>query len=227
MSEDLMMSPENAKAAKPWAPRALSGRRSTDAPGSHGGPSATDPAAVQAAQLAELRNQALREGFEQGYATGEHAAAEQAQRLAELADSASSAITAIEEGLADRLLALAIDIARQVIRAEVLVNREALLSIVQEAIRTVPDGTLNGEIQLHPSDVELVRTRLHEELKLGVWRVVPHPSLEPGSVRISTRQCDVDATLPTRWQQAMQTLARSDAWKTGEPKPGGGNDGGR
>jgi flagellar assembly protein FliH len=217
LSDDLMISREQAKHAKPWAPRALSGRRATDLTGATSG--AADPASQQDAQLAELRNQALRQGFEQGYATGERAARDEAERLAELAQAAAAAIATIEETLADRLLELAIDIARQVIRGEVLINRDSLLSIVQEAIRTVPDGTLNGEVQLHPSDVELVRTRLHEELKLGVWRVVPHAGLEQGSVRISTRQCDVDATLPTRWLQAMQTLARSDAWK--KPEPGG------
>lgn len=208
-ANDLILPREAAQTAKPWTPGKLgaaAGRESDRW-------SASDPNGTPESEHSALRNRALREGFEQGYATGERAAREEAERLADLVVSTQQALAQLEASLSERLLDLAIDIARQVVRSELTAHREALLSVVQEAIRSVPDGTLNSEVVLHPSDVELVRTRLHEELKIGLWRVVPNAELEPGSVRITTRQCDVDATLATRWLRVMQSLGRSDAWK--------------
>lgn len=209
MNDDLIFSKEAARGAKRWSPGALTGAGGT----SESPALRPDPAAAEAARVAELRNRALRQGFEQGFATGELAAREQAERLAELASAMQAELGRMEKVLAERLLELAIDIARQVVRTELVVHRDALLAVVHEAIRSVPEGTLNGEVLLHPSDADLVRTRMHEELKLGLWRIVPSPALEPGSVRITTRQCDVDATMATRWLRAMQSLGRDDAWR--------------
>ncbi len=209
MSDNLLFPKDLARAAKRWSPDALAGASA----GASLGPSALDPATSENARLAQVRERARREGFEQGFASGAQAANQEAERFTALALGLQKSVASLEATIATSLLDLAVDIARQVVRTELLLHRDSVLGVVHEAIRSVPEGTLNGEVLLNPEDAELVRTRMHEELKLGLWRIVPTPELAPGSVRISTRQCDVDATLPTRWRQAMQSLGREDSWK--------------
>jgi flagellar assembly protein FliH len=34
----------------------------------------------------------------------------------------------------------------------------------------------------------------------------------PGGCRVDTEQCEIDATLPTRWRRLLAGLGRSDDW---------------
>ena len=117
----LILPPDVAKNAKPWRPGALNTGAAAAPPMSRTtAPAAAAPAAAnpsgpesaQASQLAALRNRALREGYEQGFATGERAVQEAAERLTELAQSAGEAFSTLENDLAAQLLDLAVAIAR-------------------------------------------------------------------------------------------------------------------
>jgi flagellar assembly protein FliH len=65
---------------------------------------------------------------------------------------------------------------------------------------------------LNPSDVELVRTFLAEEPLPQRFQLVADVGVAPGGCRIETEQCEVDATLPSRWRRLLANLGRSDDW---------------
>lgn len=233
----LLIPKDQLKDAKPWSPGALSARgpdgdrrAANESPAPAAGRRASDPpapavsdseraeqeraarrAAADARVALELKT-ARQAAFDAGYGEGKALVEAHLARLVQLSAEAQAAIAQLETDTAEQLLMLAFDIARQTIRTELRVNRESMLPMVQEVLRGVPEGSSNGELLLNPDDVELIRSQLDEELRLGSWRVVGDRAIEPGGCRLVTRTCDIDATLPARWRRVMHSLARDESW---------------
>lgn len=159
-----------------------------------------------------VRAKAHEEGYAAGYAAGEIAAAAVALKLAKIAESARTALSGSEQKIADSLLDLALDLARQIIRTDLRVKREDILQVVREAIDCLPQSTPSPQLFLHPNDVDLVRSHIGDEIALGGWRVIEDHRIEPGGCRISAVNCEVDATLSTRWKRVIAALGRDQSW---------------
>ena len=171
-----------------------------------------DSARVEA-ERAAARRAGFTEGFESGYAEGKALVDAHLARLQSISAAMQTSIAQFDEAIADQLTKLSLDLARRVIRTELNVHPEAMLALVQEALRAVPEGGAKGEIRLHPNDLDLVRTKLTLEPSLGNWSLAPDATIEAGGCRVVTRLCDIDATLGTRWKQAMHSLGFTEAWK--------------
>lgn len=167
-------------------------------------------------ELEQLHEQASREGRTEGYAQGRaegHAAAAQtAARLEALVGTMESACVALRENIADDVLTLALDIARQVLHEALPVKRDLLLPVVREAMQGLPAASQGAQIQLNPADVELVRAHFGEELRINSWQIVEDHRIQPGGCRLASPNGEVDATLPTRWKRVLATLGRDNAW---------------
>jgi len=176
-------------------------------------PAAAQPAAAATTTpSADAARAAAQEGFRKGYASGEARTATEAARFAALTREFSAAVQGLETELAERLLDLALDIAKQMLRSDVNARREALLPVVREAMHCIPENTQRAQLQLNPADVELVRGRIGDELNLGGWIIVEDHRIEPGGCRIVSSTGDVDATLPTRWRKIVAALGRETPW---------------
>ena len=106
-------------------------------------------------------------GYAAGYQLGRDASDQQLQQIAMLFSSASKALAAVEQQLADEILDLAIELARQILRGELTVRRDALLPVVSEAMNLLPESSTNRKLLLNPSDVDIVRSHLGEDIKPG------------------------------------------------------------
>jgi flagellar assembly protein FliH len=155
------------------------------------------------------------EGFRRGYAEGQAQALAEAERLRSIADQLAQTFSLLENKIAEQLLDLALDIARQMLRSDVKVRREALLPVVREAMQCLPDQAQRPQLLLNPADVELVRARIGDELQLNGLGIVEDHRIEPGGCRISATNCEVDATLPARWRRVISALGREVAWSDG------------
>jgi flagellar assembly protein FliH len=168
------------------------------------------------AELEQLHDQASREGRKEGYAQGRAegraAAALEAARLETLVGTMESACVALREDIADDVLTLALDIARQVLQEALPVKRDLLLPVVREAIQGLPAASQGAQIQLNPADVELVRAHFGEELRINSWQIVEDHRIQPGGCRLASPHGEVDATLATRWKRVIATLGRDNAW---------------
>ena len=171
---------------------------------------AGDGGAAQAAHTT-----ARQESFRQGYQAGQAQAAAEAARIHAIATQFSQSCAALEQDLAGQLLDLALDIARHMLRSDVKARREALLPVVREAIACLPDQVQRPQLQLNPADVELVRARIGDELRMTGFSIVEDHRVEPGGCRISAANCEVDATLPARWRRVLAALGRDLAWADG------------
>jgi flagellar assembly protein FliH len=151
-------------------------------------------------------------GYQTGYNAGRAAAEQQLTQLSKLCAATNQTLAVAEQQLAGEILDLAIALARQILRGELTARRDALLPVVREAISALPEASTQRKLLLHPSDVDIVRSHLGEDITLGGWQIVEDHLIEPGGCRIVAANGDVDATLATRWKRVVNSLNRSTAW---------------
>jgi flagellar assembly protein FliH len=176
---------------------------------------------IDEAELTRLRLQAQEtgktEGYEQGYARGQtegHAAGlaavqAQAEQLQALALTLPAALRMAESSVADELLALALDIARQVLGQALTADPQALLPLVHELLQAEPALTGAPQLLLHPDDAALVKEHLADELKSAGWRIRVDAHITRGGCRALASSGERDASLETRWERVTATLARN------------------
>jgi len=161
--------------------------------------------------LEAVHRRAFEDGHAAGLRVGRAAAEAQAKRLAEMVASAEAALRLAEERVAGELLDLAVELARQILRAELSLRRDAVLPVVRDALAQLAKG---GEVRIaaHPADAALLREHLAAELARHGWTVLEDARIEPGGVRITTSAGDLDATLATRWRRVLSAIGQDHEW---------------
>jgi flagellar assembly protein FliH len=201
-------------------------------PGDAGEMTEADPAAALDGAREEAARQGFSSGHEEGYAAGfaEGAAAAQARlaeeagRIAAIADRLAVPIAALEQPVEEAVAALALEVARCVIGDEVKRSREFLVKLVREAIAKVPLAMGAPRVLLNPADLELVRKLAPEINEGNAALLVADETIEPGGAlvvadgeerqikdrRWNPRSTDgvsqVNLTLSSRWRAVMLTL---------------------
>ena len=112
---------------------------------------------------------------------------------------------------ADRVVDLALVMARQIVRRELAVKRELILPLVHEALDQLREAPGPATLQLDPLDAVLVGERLAPVLAQRQISVSPDPGIEPGGCRLVGNDAEVDATLQTRWQRLLAAMGREPA----------------
>jgi flagellar assembly protein FliH len=163
-----------------------------------------------------VREEARRDGYQAGYAAGQAAAQAEANRLASAASSLTQALAEFDQQVADELVALAMEIARQVVRGELSARQDVILNVVHEALSQLPHQ--HATVFLHPDDASLVRSYAGDTLAHAGHRVLEEPRLNPGDCLLESGSSQVDATLATRWRRVIETLGLTDAWSA-QDKP--------
>lgn len=175
---------------------------------------------IDEAELARLRLEARQAGQAQGYQEG-HArglAEGQAAGLAEmqaqaaqlraLAQAWPAALRRADQDVAQTLLALALDIARQVLGQALEADPQAILPLVRDLLQAEPALTGEPHLWLHPDDAALVRKHLAEDLQSAGWRMRVDEHLQRGGCRVLAAGGEKDATVQTRWERVAAALAR-------------------
>jgi flagellar assembly protein FliH len=164
--------------------------------------------------LSERERRAYERGRKEGFDEGVRASVERAQRehtghgaqleraLAEL----RARFAELESAGADAVLDLALEVARQVVRREVEVRRDAVLPPLREAIAIVIDQQTHPRVHLNPRDLELVRTDLDADGAFKGCRFIADAAIVRGGCRIETHQGEIDAQLATRWRRVLAAL---------------------
>lgn len=175
---------------------------------------------VDEAELLRLRQQSeqaghaegYRAGFEQGKAEGcadgLGLVQEQAQALRNLMLALPAAMRAAESEVADDLMALALEIARQMVGQALASEPQHLLSLVRELLRMEPTLSGTPRLLLHVDDAALVQQHMADELHAAGWRVRTDPGIARGGCRVHAAGGALDATLETRWERIEATFMR-------------------
>lgn len=144
------------------------------------------------------------EGHAAGYAEGRAAALAEAKRLAALAGRVESGLQALEEAVANELLALSVELARAVIRSEIAARPETLRAVILEALERLPQQ--HATIHLHPEDAALMRNLLGEALQHAGQRIIEDVRLSRGDCLIDAGHAQIDARLATRWRRTLEQI---------------------
>jgi flagellar assembly protein FliH len=133
------------------------------------------------------------------------------QRIDTLARSLESEFAQFEEQAAARLVDLAVDLARQVVRATLSVRRDTIVPVVQEALATLLSQHSAARLFVNPADAELIRRELAPVLERRSIEVCPDPKIAAGGCSLVSAHAEVDATLQTAWRRVVAAIGRSQA----------------
>lgn len=170
----------------------------------------SDSASVAQDKLERIREEARQQGYDAGYASGRANVEAEADRLASAITSLDQALAEFDQQVADELLALATEIARQVIRQEVSAFPDIVAKVVQEALAQLPHQ--HATILLHPDDAALVRTHTGDTLSHAGHRLLEDARLNRGDCILESGSSKLDATLATRWRRVVETLGLASPW---------------
>lgn len=177
----------------------------------------------------ELRQSGYAEGYAAGYAQGHAQATLEGQRqindyianegkqtaaqFAALFEHANTQLAASEGVMAQGVLELACELARQVLRHELSSNPNAALPVVREALGLLAVDNKAAVVRLHPLDLDVLDEVLRQEYPSLSLTLLPDASLARGGCLVEAAGTVVDGTVEKRWLRALASLGLERPWE--------------
>lgn len=167
--------------------------------------------------LEGVRKEAFTKGMQEGFSVGMEQAQAQIQEEREsmlaLIHGFDDALQKMDEHISEDILALALDIAKAMLKTKLQVNPEVVIPIVRDAIRYLPHLQSPGRVLVNPEDAKLLRQYMDDELKEYRWQIQEDSSVERGGCIVDTQANQIDATNTTRWKRISGALSHQDDWQ--------------
>jgi flagellar assembly protein FliH len=141
-------------------------------------------------------------------------AQESAQRLTELFATTQTQLDESQQAMAQGVLELSCELARQVVRQELSVNPNVLLPVIREALDLLGAEHRTAVVRMHPVDFDVLQGVISVEFSAMNLTLRADSSLQPGGCQVEAAGTVVDATLQKRWQRAVATLGLTGAWES-------------
>jgi len=164
-------------------------------------------------QIQRIQQQAYQEGFAAGMKDGRAESHAIAQRMQTVMLALNHSMTQFEEEMAQEIMNLALDIARQMVRSSLEADPSIVLAVVREAIESLPQTYQHPTLVLHPEDALLVRDMLAQEYQGEAWRIQEDPRIERGGCRVETGATEIDANMEDRWKRIVSALGSDVPWR--------------
>jgi flagellar assembly protein FliH len=164
-------------------------------------------------QIQRIQQQAYQEGFAAGMKDGRAESHAIALRMQAAMQGLNRSMGQFEEEMAQEIMNLALDIARQMVRSALEADPAIVLAVVREAIESLPQTYHHPVLTLHPQDAQLVREMLAQEYQGETWRIQEDPHLERGGCRVETGATEIDANMESRWQRIVGALGSDVPWR--------------
>jgi flagellar assembly protein FliH len=173
---------------------------------------------LTAEQLSSIQDVAFKEAQEQGHAEGykrgvEMAKAELAQknqeldkriqRFDQLLHAFARPFERLDDHVEQELLAIAVAIARQIVRREIKTDPGQIVAVVREVMKMLPGTTRHPQVFLHPEDAAFIRQVFSLSGEHENWKLIEDPTLMRGDCRVVTENSRVDATIENRLAAIM------------------------
>lgn len=176
-------------------------------------PAAAPPVAVPDPQQTQRAiESAFRAGLEEGAATARAEAEHERSQMSALFEAHERELGRLNDDLARAVIALAVDLARHVTRAQVALKEDAVMPVVRDALALLREDATPSRLLLAPGDAALVERNLGAVLADRNCRIVPDPAITHGECRLEAPYTDIDATLATRWRKAIAPLGETRDW---------------
>ena len=181
-------------------------------------------ATAERAQDESLRQEGFAQGFEQGRAHATVEAQRQmaefvaqqgqvaGQQLARLFEQAQAQLAAAEQAMAQGVLEIACELARQVLRRELSVDPAALQPVLREALGLLLADGKSTVVRLNPLDRDTLANGAADEFASQTLTLLADPTITPGGCVVESAGAVVDATVQKRWLRAIATLGLTSSW---------------
>lgn len=178
-------------------------------------PDELDPATAE--ELAELRAEAEKRGYEAGlkkgrdagYQDGMDAAREEIDsvenRLRGWLSHLERPLALLDDEVTEQLTALATQIARVMVAREVQADNSGLPAIAREALSALPVSVRAVTLRCAPADQAALR-ELIEDPRFETLDLRPDPTVSAGGVIVESGDARVDASLANRWAATLDHL---------------------
>ena len=189
-------------------------------------------AKVRERELAEEQvraNEARQVGFSEGYAQGHAQATLEGQRLindyiasegkdaarqfAGLFESVNAQMEGAQQTMAQGVLELTCELARQVLRHELSVNPNALQPVVREALSVLSIDSKAALVRLNPLDLDILEEVLRQEFSGLSLTLLADSAISRGGCLVESAGTVVDGTMEKRWIRAVAKLGLDSSWE--------------
>jgi flagellar assembly protein FliH len=206
-----------------WNPDTFGERRQTPRTGHPAQHSADSPPPLAAeptaeewrARIATARKQGYQDGYRDGTAALESFkqtfAAQATAQIGDLIEGFDAQFTALDQRLAHTVTQVAVQLAKNVLRAELQQNPAVVARVASEAVNAVLLSARHISVHLHPADLPLVAEGAEEALQARGARLQADASVERGGVLVVSDVGSVDAAVSVRWAQAVAALGVDEA----------------
>jgi flagellar assembly protein FliH len=154
-----------------------------------------------------IHQDAQQEGYAAGYEEGTARGRLEAAELHQLVQSLDTAMSTLDQEIAEEIQALAIEIARQVVRETLSTRPESVLTVIREALQSLPQQS--AVIHVNPEDIQLVKRYMEEHFSSIDQRVVEDTNVLRGGCVIESSGGQIDAQVQTRWRRVVENLTHS------------------
>ncbi|WP_028108944.1 flagellar assembly protein FliH [Ferrimonas futtsuensis] len=160
------------------------------------------------------RQHGVSQGVEEGRTQGQaQAHQEMEQRLAPMIAPLTALQQLLREGHEQQLrgqqeliLELVKRVAEQVVRCELTLHPQQIMSLIDETLAALPDGRTNPVIHLEPGVLSTLTEVAADQV--AQWQLKADPTLGIGDVRVVTNECEADASTATRLDACMEQVAK-------------------
>jgi len=163
-----------------------------------------------AEDIERIHEEARKEGYDAGYEEGTARGRVEAMNIHGLLQGLEDSLTTLDQEVAEEILSLSIEVARQMVRHHFAAHPESVAELIREALLQMPQA--HAMVHVNPDDLELARDYLGEQLTHAGHRLVEDASISRGGVRIDAGGSQIDATVQTRWRRILDNLGRNVAW---------------
>ncbi len=163
-----------------------------------------------AEDIERIHEEARKDGYAAGYEEGTARGRIEAMQFHGLVESLENSMTRLDQEVADEILALATELARQMVRQTLVVRPESVADLIREALLQLPQA--HALIHINPEDLAMAKDYLGEQLSHSSHRLIDDPTITRGGVRIEAAGSQIDATVQTRWRRVMDNLSRNIPW---------------
>ena len=184
-----------------------------------------------------VKDEALtQQGYAQGYAEGfvqgqaqlrlesqrqisdfvDQQGREASERFLALFANVKAQLMESEQVMAQGVLELACELARQVIRQEISINAKVLQPVIREAMGLLGVETKTAVVRLSPVDFEMLEELVRVEFAAMSLTLVADSTLTPGGCLIESAGTVVDGRVEKRWSQVVASLGLNQAWGDGD-----------
>ena len=165
--------------------------------------------AQQKSYDAELKN-----GYEAGLDQAQQTLSEYQQTFEAIFSSFDHALKLIDDDVIQSITQLAIAISKQIIRRELQINSEQVVSVVREAIKLLPLDKSRLVIHLNPSDTAVVQKVFNQDETDHSFSLSEDPSIQRGGCKLSTEDSIIDATIDSQVAQIAAKILGSQRSST-------------